>query len=52
MSDTKHRVAIIGCGRMGQNYAEAYTTYPDTEIISIADANAETASCPRCALRC
>lgn len=41
MSDTKHRVAIIGCGRMGQHYAEAYTTYPDTEIISIADANAE-----------
>ena len=41
MSDTKHRVAIIGCGRMGQNYAEAYTTYPDTEIIAIVDANAE-----------
>ena len=41
MSDTKYRIAIIGCGRMGQNYAEAYTTYPDTEIISIADANAE-----------
>ena len=41
MSDTKHRVAIIGCGRMGQNYAEAYTSYPDTEIVAIADANAE-----------
>ena len=41
MSDTKHRVAIIGCGRMGQNYAEAYTTYPDTEIIAIVDANAQ-----------
>ena len=41
MSDTKYRVAIIGCGRMGQHYAEAYTIYPDTEIISIADANAE-----------
>ena len=41
MSDTKYRVAIIGCGRMGQHYAEAYTTYPDTEIISIADANTE-----------
>ena len=39
MSDTKYRVAIIGCGRMGQNYAEAYTTYPDTEIVAIADAN-------------
>ena len=41
MSDTKYRVAIIGCGRMGQNYAEAYSTYPDTEIVAIADANAE-----------
>ena len=41
MSDTKYRVAIIGCGRMGQNYAEAYVTYPDTEIVAIIDANAE-----------
>ena len=41
MSDIKHRVAIIGCGRMGQNYAEAYTTYPDTEIVAIADANVQ-----------
>ena len=41
MNDTKHRVAIIGCGRMGQNYAEAYTTYPDTEIVAIVDANAQ-----------
>ena len=39
MSDVKYRVTIIGCGRMGQNYAEAYTTYPDTEIVAIADAN-------------
>ncbi len=41
MNDTKYRVAIIGCGRMGQNYAEAYTTYPDTEIIAIVDANVQ-----------
>ncbi len=41
MRDTKYRVAIIGCGRMGQNYAEAYTTYPDTEIVAIVDTNAE-----------
>ena len=40
MNDTSYRVAIIGCGRMGQNYAEAYTTYPDTQIIAIVDANA------------
>ena len=39
MSDVKYRVTIIGCGRMGQNYAEAYTTYPDTEIVAIVDAN-------------
>ena len=32
MSEYKHRVAIIGCGVMGQIYAEAYTTYPDTAI--------------------
>ncbi len=37
MSQTKHRVAIIGCGRMGQHYAEAYTTFPDTEIVAIAE---------------
>ena len=41
MNDTKYRVAIIGCGRMGQNYAEAYTTYPDTEIVAIVDANTQ-----------
>ncbi len=41
MRNTKYRVAIIGCGRMGQNYAEAYTTYPDTEIVAIVDANAQ-----------
>ena len=41
MSNTKYRVAIIGCGRMGQNYAEAYTTYPDAEIVAIVDANAQ-----------
>ena len=41
MIDTKYRVAIIGCGRMGQNYAKAYTTYPDTQIIAIVDANAQ-----------
>ncbi|MXY29469.1 Gfo/Idh/MocA family oxidoreductase, partial [Candidatus Poribacteria bacterium] len=28
-------------GRMGQNYAAAYTTYPDTEIVAIADANTQ-----------
>ena len=36
-----HRVAIIGCGRLGQQYAQAYSTYPDTEIVAIAEHNAE-----------
>lgn len=41
MSDIKHRIAIIGCGRMGQIYAEAYTTYPDTEVSAIVESNPE-----------
>ena len=41
MTDTKFRVAIIGCGRMGQIYADAYSTYPDTEIAAIAEYNPE-----------
>ena len=41
MSDVKHRVAIVGCGRLGQVYADAYSTYPDTEIVAIAEYNAD-----------
>lgn len=41
MSAHKHRVAIIGCGRMGQIYAEAYTTYPDTEVVAIVESHPE-----------
>ena len=41
MADKKHRVAIIGCGRMGQGYADAYSAYPDTEIVAIAEYNPE-----------
>ena len=37
----RHRVAIIGCGRLGQIYADAYSTYPDTEIVAIAEYNDE-----------
>ena len=36
-----HRIAIIGCGRLGQQYADAYSTYPDTEIVAIAEHNPE-----------
>ena len=41
MTDAKYRVAIIGCGRMGQGYADAYSAYPDTEIVAIAEYNPE-----------
>jgi len=41
VGENKHRVAIIGCGRLGQQYAEAYSTYPDTEIVAIAEYNEE-----------
>jgi len=37
----KHRVAIIGCGRMGQYYAEVYRAMPDTELVAIAEWNPE-----------
>ncbi|MSS73472.1 MAG: Gfo/Idh/MocA family oxidoreductase [Candidatus Latescibacteria bacterium] len=41
MSQKKHSVAIIGCGRMGQEYARAYAAYPDTEIVAIAEYHPE-----------
>ncbi|HIG18669.1 MAG TPA: Gfo/Idh/MocA family oxidoreductase, partial [Candidatus Handelsmanbacteria bacterium] len=34
-------VALIGCGRMGQIYADLFNTLPDTELIAIAETNAE-----------
>ena len=37
----KHRVAIIGCGRMGQYYADVYRAMPDTELVAIAEWNPE-----------
>jgi predicted dehydrogenase len=33
----KFRVAVIGCGRMGQEYIKAYTTYPDTQVVALVD---------------
>lgn len=35
----KLRVGIIGCGRMGQQYAEVYRALPDTELVAIAEWN-------------
>ena len=39
MSEHAHRVAIVGCGSMGQQYVQAYATYPDTEIVALAEYN-------------
>lgn len=35
------RVAIIGCGRMGQEYAKFYSLLDSTEIVAIAEYNDE-----------
>ena len=35
------RVAIIGCGRMGQEYAKVYSILDNTEIVAIAEYNDE-----------
>ncbi len=34
-------VGIIGCGRMGQEYARFYETLPDTKVIAIAEIHPE-----------
>ena len=41
MTDAKHRVAIIGCGRLGQHYTTAYQTFPDTEVVAIVEHSPE-----------
>lgn len=41
MTGEPYRVAIVGCGRMGQHYAEVYQTLPDTELVAIAEYHAE-----------
>lgn len=38
---TSYRVAIIGCGRMGQHYAEVYQALPDTDVVAIAEYDPE-----------
>jgi len=40
-SRKKLRVGIIGCGRMGQYFAEVYRRLPDTELTAIAEFNDE-----------
>ena len=39
MADEKLRVAIIGCGRMGQHYTDVYNTFENTEVVAIAEYN-------------
>jgi predicted dehydrogenase len=41
MTKEKLRVAIIGCGRMGQGYADVYSDFDNTEIVAIAEYNDE-----------
>ncbi len=41
MASGKLKAAIIGCGRMGQQYAEVYSTFANTEIVAIAEFNGD-----------
>ena len=41
MAEKKYTVAIIGCGRLGQHYAEVYQALPNTELVAIAEYNPE-----------
>ena len=41
MNTSKIRIALIGCGAMGEIYADAYCTYPDTELVAIAEYNSD-----------
>jgi predicted dehydrogenase len=37
----KLTVGIVGCGRMGQYYAQVYKALPDTELVAIAEWNSD-----------
>ena len=41
MSERTYTVGIIGCGRLGQHFAEVYQTLPNTELVAIAEINPE-----------
>lgn len=41
MDPSRLKVGLIGCGRMGRIYAEAFHTYPDCELVAIADVHAD-----------
>jgi predicted dehydrogenase len=40
-AEKRLRVAIIGCGRLGQHYAEIYRALSQTELVAIAEWNPE-----------
>lgn len=39
MADAKFTVGIIGCGRLGQHFAEVYQTLPNTDVVALAEIN-------------
>ena len=41
MSDRIYRVAIIGCGGMGNGHARAYQRHPRTEVVAAMDIRPE-----------
>ena len=41
MAKRTYTVGIIGCGRLGQHFAEVYETLPNTELVAIAEINPE-----------
>ena len=43
MPADKHRVAIIGLGRLGQVYADIYSVLPNVELVAFVETHAEQA---------
>jgi predicted dehydrogenase len=41
MAEQKLRTAIVGCGILGQVYAEIYASLPDAEIVALVEKNPE-----------
>ena len=35
----KLTAAIIGCGKLGQHYAETYSALPNVELVALAEFN-------------
>lgn len=41
MQNKKYTVGVIGAGRLGQHYIEVYQSLPNTEVVAVAEYNAE-----------